>query len=183
MSLQDNLRTLREKAGYTNAKDFAQNILNIPYSSYLGYETRGVWPNEETLVKIADALHVSTDELLGHKIDELAHYMTILNNAGFEAACNEETGYISIVIDLTKVLALTLAPTIPNEEDFPLTPLPPFPETWTIGKKEFLKLVSNAEKIAKDEMEEPIISSFKKQIYLAFYASLNDTHERSADNE
>lgn len=66
MSLQDNLRTLREKAGYTNAKDFAQNILHIPYSSYLGYETRGTWPCEEKLIKIADALETSVDALLGH---------------------------------------------------------------------------------------------------------------------
>lgn len=71
MSLEDNLRTLRESAGYTNAKDFAQNILHIPYSSYLGYEMRGVWPSEENLIKIADALHVTTDELLGYRVNEL----------------------------------------------------------------------------------------------------------------
>ena len=70
MSLKDNLRNLREKAGYTNAKDFAQNVIKVPYSSYLGYETKGTWPNEETLCKIADALHVTTDELLGYEVDK-----------------------------------------------------------------------------------------------------------------
>ena len=66
MSLQDNLRTLRKKAGYTQAKDFAENVLKMSYSTYMGYETRGVWPSEETLIKIADALETSVDTLLGH---------------------------------------------------------------------------------------------------------------------
>lgn len=64
MSLKDNLRKLREKAGYEQAKDFAK-VAKIPYSSYAVYE-RGSWPNESNLIKIATALHVSIDELLGY---------------------------------------------------------------------------------------------------------------------
>lgn len=64
MSFQENLRYYREKAGYKQAKDFAE-VLNIPYSTYTGYEVRNREPKYETLCKIADLLHVSTDDLLG----------------------------------------------------------------------------------------------------------------------
>ena len=64
MSFQENLRYYREKAGYKQAKDFAE-ALNIPYSTYTGYEVRNREPKYETLCKIADLLQVSTDDLLG----------------------------------------------------------------------------------------------------------------------
>jgi transcriptional regulator with XRE-family HTH domain len=64
MALKDNLKRLREQAGYAQAKDFSK-IAGIPYSSYAPYE-RGSWPNENNLIKIAAALHVSIDELLGY---------------------------------------------------------------------------------------------------------------------
>lgn len=74
MSLMDNLRILRERGGYKNAKDFA-SLLGVKYSSYLGYETKGVWPTEKTLFKIADTLHVTVDDLLGYKVDELQFWL------------------------------------------------------------------------------------------------------------
>ena len=64
MSFQENLKYYREKAGYKQAKDFAQ-ILNIPYSTYVGYESKNREPKYEMLCKIADLLEVSTDDLLG----------------------------------------------------------------------------------------------------------------------
>lgn len=64
MSFQENLRYYREKAGYRQSKDFAK-ALNIPYSTYIGYEVRNREPKYETLCKIADLLQVSTDDLLG----------------------------------------------------------------------------------------------------------------------
>lgn len=64
MSFQENLRYHRKKAGYQQAKDFAE-ALNISYSTYKGYESQGREPKYETLCKIADLLQVSTDDLLG----------------------------------------------------------------------------------------------------------------------
>lgn len=64
MSFQENLKYYREKAGYKQAKDFAK-VLDIPYSTYIGYEVRNREPKYQTLCKIADLLNVSTDELLG----------------------------------------------------------------------------------------------------------------------
>lgn len=64
MSFQDRLKKYREVAGYKQAKDFAK-AADIKYSTYATYEN-GSWPNEKNLIKIAAALHVSIDELLGY---------------------------------------------------------------------------------------------------------------------
>ena len=66
MSFQENLKNTREHAGYESAKDFAQNVLGIKYTTYLAYEWQeGREPKYDRLCEIAAALHVTTDELLG----------------------------------------------------------------------------------------------------------------------
>ena len=65
MGFQENLKKYREKAGYKQGKDFAKD-LGIPYPTYMGYENRGREPKFDTLIKMADALHVSIDELVGY---------------------------------------------------------------------------------------------------------------------
>lgn len=80
MALKDNLKRLREQAGYSNGKEFA-DVLDIAYPRYMTYE-RGSWPNEEILIRIAAALHVSVDDLLGYKVDTYEHYKAV-----FLAAC------------------------------------------------------------------------------------------------
>ncbi len=65
MALSDNLRRYREMAGIT-AKDFAA-LLGIKYTTYMAYENEGREPKQEALCKIAAALHVSIDDLLGYK--------------------------------------------------------------------------------------------------------------------
>ena len=62
---QDNLRQYREKLGI-NAKDFAAQI-GVKYTTYINYETQGREPRYDILIRIAAALNVSIDELLGHK--------------------------------------------------------------------------------------------------------------------
>ena len=64
MNFQENLREQREKKGYKTAKEFSEAI-RIPYSRYLNYENKGQEPKYETLIKIANKLGISTDELLG----------------------------------------------------------------------------------------------------------------------
>ena len=66
MSFQENLKYYREKAGYKTAKDFSE-ALSLPYATYAAYENKNREPKYNTLCKIADLLHVSTDELLGRK--------------------------------------------------------------------------------------------------------------------
>lgn len=66
MNFHKNLRYYRERAGYKQAKDFYK-LLDVPYSTYIGYESKGREPKYQTLCKIADLLNVSTDELLGYE--------------------------------------------------------------------------------------------------------------------
>ncbi|MDY6295066.1 MAG: helix-turn-helix transcriptional regulator [Schwartzia succinivorans] len=60
----DNLKRYRFAAGFSTAKDFAK-ALNLPYNTYLNYETKDSEPKYDLLCKIADILNVTTDELLG----------------------------------------------------------------------------------------------------------------------
>lgn len=64
-TFQNNLKHYREKAGFKRAKDFAEKI-GVLYNTYKGYESQSKEPKYETLVKIADSLGITTDELLGH---------------------------------------------------------------------------------------------------------------------
>lgn len=85
MSLKDNLKKLREQAGYKQAKDFAR-AAGIPYSSYIVYE-KGSWPNEENIVKIATALNLTIDALIGfepNRPDELQIALQELQRCGFK---------------------------------------------------------------------------------------------------
>lgn len=66
MSFQENLKYYREKAGYKTAKEFA-DVLNIPYNTYTAYENQKREPKLEMLIKIADLLNISLDDLLGRK--------------------------------------------------------------------------------------------------------------------
>jgi len=77
MSLKTNLRRLRLKVN-PSAKAFADQI-GINYTKYLSYEN-GVWPNEKTLVAIADGLHVSVDSLLGHSVKKYDEYKEIVED-------------------------------------------------------------------------------------------------------
>lgn len=79
--LKDNLKEFREKTGLT-AKEFAKSI-HIGYTTYMGYENSGVWPSQENLLKIATALHVSIDDLLGYHPSELEIALQDVKECGF----------------------------------------------------------------------------------------------------
>lgn len=64
MSFQENLKHYRKKAGYKTAKDFA-DVLDIPHNTYTAYENQKREPKLEMLIKIADLLNVSLDDLVG----------------------------------------------------------------------------------------------------------------------
>lgn len=83
---QTNLRKYREGLGIT-AKDFAAQI-GINYTTYANYENQGREPKYAILCKLAAALHVSTDDLLGYtpeqsaQQDKLSYWLEFANNAG-----------------------------------------------------------------------------------------------------
>ena len=85
MPFKDNLKRLRENAGYKQAKEFAK-AAGIPYSSYATYE-RGSWPNEANLTRIALTRHASIDKLMGYTPGPLSEIQQIKQdfaNAGYE---------------------------------------------------------------------------------------------------
>ena len=61
-----NLKYFREKNGYT-AKELSQ-LIGIPNNTYTAYETKNREPSFAVLIKIANALNVTIDELLGNNI-------------------------------------------------------------------------------------------------------------------
>ena len=95
MTFQDNLRYYREKAGYSQAKDFAAAI-GVKYSTYIGYENQGREPKYDTLRRIAEALNVSIDTLLGFSgVDRYEEYKRLVAEAGYTVE-EDGDGYISI---------------------------------------------------------------------------------------
>lgn len=81
MSFRDNLRRYRENAGYNQAKDFAA-LLGIKYTTYMAYE-QGREPKYDILCRIAAALNVTTDELLGHSQDKTRENIQYAQENGF----------------------------------------------------------------------------------------------------
>lgn len=61
--MYNNLRILREQRGL-NMKEMAGE-LNIPYTTYVGYEKGEREPNSDVLVKIANYFNTSVDYILG----------------------------------------------------------------------------------------------------------------------
>lgn len=68
MGFKENLKYFRKKAGLS-ASEAAQK-LNIPFNTYRNYEgTQGSEPSYSDLIRIANLLHVTTDQLLGNVND------------------------------------------------------------------------------------------------------------------
>lgn len=80
MSFAENLRKYRERAGYSS-KELA-NIIKIKYTTYLNYENAGSEPRYEILMKIADILNVSIDDLLGRTLT-IDKVLFTLDSLGF----------------------------------------------------------------------------------------------------
>lgn len=100
MTFQDNLRIYRERAGYAQAKDFAA-FLGIKYSTYIGYESQGKEPKYDTLRRIAAALNVSIDTLLGFRMSEYGEYKRLAAEAGYSIE-EQGDGFITISRDFSE---------------------------------------------------------------------------------
>lgn len=107
MSLKDNLKRLREQQGLSG-KEFASQ-LDINYSTYMTYESsnpqKARWPNEETLLKIAAALHTSTDELLGYRADSYGRAESMLRSIGIDVTHDTGGVHLSIPADIYACLS------------------------------------------------------------------------------
>lgn len=102
MNFNDNLKRYREQAGFTR-KEMAQR-LGVSVQGYSYWETKDREPNYETLVKIAQILNVSTDNLLGVKLDDYTFYKSIVD--GFQDASGlheDEPGKVIVYLDVPPV--------------------------------------------------------------------------------
>lgn len=77
MDFSERLKYYREKAGYKTGKEFAK-ALNMSYPSYMAYENKGREPKYDILMKIAQNLNVTTDDLLGFRQTELSQCISFL---------------------------------------------------------------------------------------------------------
>ena len=92
ISFQENLKRFRERAGIT-AKDFAA-LLGIKYTTYMAYENEGREPKQEALCKIAAALHVSIDELLGYNYSPTDKSISLCRALGVTAVKGD--GFVDV---------------------------------------------------------------------------------------
>ena len=102
MAFKDNLRRLRIARGFNSRRKFAEKVLGIGYTTYNGYEVRGTLPPEELIIKIAQTLNVTIDELFGYspitKERDIDIAVKHLNRMGIKAVINEEQKTVGIYI-------------------------------------------------------------------------------------
>ena len=96
-TFQENLRTFRERLG-VNAKEFAAAI-GLPYTKYIAYENKGVEPKYDTLIKIAAALHVSIDDLLGYQVGKLGYWLNKFPMGGLYAE-KKNSDFVEMYINM-----------------------------------------------------------------------------------
>ena len=95
-TLGENLRFYREKAGFSTAKEFAAAI-GMNYASYVAYENRDRQPAANTLLKIADALNVSINALLGFpEVERYEEFKRLVVDAGYPLEEKGEKIYVIV---------------------------------------------------------------------------------------
>ena len=102
MTFQENLRFYRINAGYRQAKDFAAAI-GVNYSTYMAYENQGKEPKYETLLRIAEALNVSIDTLLGFPgADRYEEFKRLVIAAGYPVE-ERNDGFVILSVSHTEL--------------------------------------------------------------------------------
>ena len=111
MQFSKNLRKYRENIGYS-AKELAE-LIGIKYTTYLNYENMGSEPKYEILCKLANALNVSTDELIGIEnindklkgVDATETAIALFKAGGYSLDVKDNTYSLNIpyrLIDITE---------------------------------------------------------------------------------
>lgn len=78
----ERLKYYRQKAGYSQ-KELADKI-GIKFAAYNNYETKGAQPKIEVLIKMATALNIDVNTLVGFHADNTKDLIETLNNYGIE---------------------------------------------------------------------------------------------------
>lgn len=89
INLSESLKLLREQKGLSKA-EFAR-LLDVKYTTYNNYEldSQAKEPRLETLVKMADILGVSLDELLGRENNIFTKVKNVVEKAGVYIVYND----------------------------------------------------------------------------------------------
>ncbi len=94
MSFSTNLLKLRENIGKSR-KQMAEEI-GVSLSAYTNYEAGNRTPNTDVILKLAAALHVSVDELLGtHSDNKVTYWIAYLRKHGFSVVDDGESISVS----------------------------------------------------------------------------------------
>ncbi|BAL84253.1 putative transcriptional regulator [Selenomonas ruminantium subsp. lactilytica TAM6421] len=160
MSFQNNLRQYREKLGIT-AKDFAAQ-LGINYGTYAGYETQGREPKYNVLCKIAAALNVSIDDLIGHTEHDFEYWQGFLMRLGL----------IIAPLESGKIAILSREPKDENDTGTVLGSFPP---------GEFLAMMEKIAPTAERKARDTVRNNVEIAIQQAFHEQImNDEIQRIA---
>lgn len=65
-TIGDYMREARTEAGYSESQ--LANLAGVPQASIRGYEADKVFPGILNLIALADALNMSIDDYIGHRI-------------------------------------------------------------------------------------------------------------------
>lgn len=98
-AFNQNLKKMREQKGYA-ADEFA-SLIGMGYSTYIAYENKDREPSFAILIKMANVLNVTTDELLGNEQTELQRCIDICEKCGFKLLSKDD----DIVFSLSPKLA------------------------------------------------------------------------------
>lgn len=102
MSFANNLRKYREQAGFKSAKEFA-DFINLPYTTYVNYEKEknNREPRFDIVSKIAKALNISIDQLMGFEKpeDKIQRYRQKLQNLGFSVLFQDVNSGYNVLIE------------------------------------------------------------------------------------
>ena len=128
MDFKDRLRYYREQRGYSS--DELAKLLDIPYTTLKGYENAGREPKYNILIKIADILNVSLDDLVGRTpTDEDERLKKTIND--LLVLVNKKLGidYKAIKINDTNIIFANLS----SEDKF----------EFAINKNELISIIND----------------------------------------
>lgn len=122
MNFADNLRVIRTKSLMTR-KEMAEKI-GVSLSTYTNYEAGNRSPSIELLPKIAAALNVTTDQLLGYSLTDLNREKGLAAHSGL--AVEEQGGCLKVDVspdmlakfnsyELAMISKLDLSPVSPAD--------------------------------------------------------------------
>lgn len=129
----ENLKFFREKNGYT-AKELAK-LIGIPNNTYTAYETKNREPSFAVLIKIANALNITIDELLDNKQTKFDKYINICQRIGFKFYSDAERKNKGIT---KNGIAFTVSDTEIWQNAFHIDTGEP---VFILSKEEFISLV------------------------------------------